>query len=75
MKTGTSTVKGQAAVGVKDTSQSGTLYVATTGLAYPVRITKHGAGGGTITFSEWDQPVTLTAPPNAVDIEQLQHGV
>ncbi len=72
--TGTSTVKGQAVVGVKDTAQGETIYVATTGKPYPVEATKSGAGGGTIAFSEWDEPVTLTAPANAVDIEQLQHS-
>ncbi len=73
-KVGTSTVNGQSAVGVKDTTQNGILYVATTGSAYPLEITKGGASGGTITFSEWNKPVTLTAPTNAVDIEQLQKG-
>jgi hypothetical protein len=71
---GTSTVGGQPVVGVKDTTQNGILYVATTGTAYPLEITKGGTGGGTITFSEWNRPVTLTAPANAVDIEQLQHA-
>ncbi len=74
MKTGTTTVAGQAAVGVRDTAQSGTLYVATTGPAYPIQIAKLGAGGGAITFSEWNRPVTLTAPTNAVGIEQLEKG-
>jgi hypothetical protein len=71
---GTTTIDGQPAVGVKDTTQNGILYVATTGPAYPLEITKSGTGGGTITFSEWDKPVTLTPPANAVDIEQLQHA-
>jgi hypothetical protein len=71
---GTSTINGHAVVGVKDPTQSGTLYVATKGKAYPVEITKGGVGGGTITFSEWDKPVTLAAPANSVDIEQLQKG-
>jgi hypothetical protein len=74
MSTGTRTVKGQAVVGVKDTAQGETIYVATTGKPYPVAATKSGASGGTIAFAEWDKPVTLTAPTNAVDIEQLQHG-
>jgi hypothetical protein len=74
-RTGTSTtVNGQAVVGVKDATQNGTLYVATTGQPYPIEITKSGAAGGTITFDEWNKPVTLAAPANAVDIEQLQHG-
>ena len=72
VKTATSTVKGQAVVGVKDTAQGETIYVATTGRPYPVAATKRGAGGGTIAFAEWDKPVVLTAPANAVDIEQLQ---
>jgi hypothetical protein len=74
VSTGTRTVKGQAVVGVKDTTQGETIYVATTGRPYPVAATKSGAGGGTIAFAEWDRPVTLTAPANAVDIEQLQKG-
>ena len=87
---GTSTVSGQAVVGVKDTAQSETLYVATTGKPYPVAVTKSGtteagrhspstsiphsssaSAGGRIAFSEWDKPVTLAAPANAVDTEQL----
>jgi hypothetical protein len=71
---GSGTVNGQAVVGVRDTSQDATLYVATSGPAFPVEIAKSGAGGGTITFSKWNKPVTLTAPANAVDIEQLQKG-
>jgi hypothetical protein len=71
---GSGTVNGQAVVGVRDTSQNATLYVATSGPAFPVEIVKSGAGGGTITFSEWNRPVTLTAPANAVDIEKLQKG-
>jgi hypothetical protein len=71
---GTRTIDGQAVVGVKDTSQNGTLYVATTGQPFPIEITKSGTGGGTISFSEWNKPVTLTAPASAVNLEQLQKG-
>ena len=74
VSTGTRTVKGQAVVGVKDTAQNETIYVATTGQPYPVAATKSGTDGGAIAFAAWDKPVTLTAPANAVDIEQLQHG-
>ena len=72
MSGGTSTVSGQAVVGVKDTAQGETLYVATTGKPYPCELAKSGTGGGKIAFTEWDKPVTLKAPANAVDIEQLQ---
>lgn len=74
VSTGTSTVKGHVVVGVKDAAQGETIFVATIGKPYPVAATKGGAGGGTITFSEWDKPVTLTAPANAVNIEQLKRG-
>ena len=59
---------------MKDTTKNETLYVATTGKPFPVELTKNGTDGGTIAFAEWDKPVTLTAPANAVDIEQLQHS-
>jgi hypothetical protein len=68
------TIAGQKAVGVTDVSKGGTLYVASTGTAYPLEITKSGAGGGTITFDRWNKPVTLSAPANAVNIDQLQSG-
>jgi hypothetical protein len=33
---------------------------------------KGGAGGGRIVFDRWNQPVSVTAPANAIDIAQLQ---
>ena len=66
------TVHGVKVIGVKDTTKGGTLYVATTGKAYPIEVTKTGASGGTLTFDEWDKPVSLSAPPNAVDISKLK---
>jgi hypothetical protein len=73
-KGATTTVNGQPAVGVTDTAQGGTLYVATTGQPYPIEIIKRGASGGKITFSEWNAPVQLTAPANSIDLSQLQSG-
>lgn len=73
-KGSTTTVAGQAAVPITDSAQSGTLYVATTGKPYPVQIAKSGAGGGSIGFSGWDQPVTITAPKNAISLSELQHA-
>jgi hypothetical protein len=69
---GTSTVSGQAVVGVKDTAKNEKLYVAATGKPFPVELAKSGTGGGTIAFTKWDKPVALKAPANAVDIEKLQ---
>jgi hypothetical protein len=70
----TSTVDGQKAVAVNDVSQGGTLYVAATGSPFPIEIAKRGGGGGRIVFDRWNQAVTLTAPANAVNINQLQNG-
>lgn len=71
-KSGETTVNGVKVVGVKDTTKGGVLYVATTGKAYPIRVTKSGASGGTLTFDQWNQTVSLSAPPNAVDISKLK---
>lgn len=66
------TVAGQTAIGVTDSATTGTLYVATTGTPYPVAVTKHGKGGGSIAFNRWNEPVSLTPPANAIDITKLQ---
>jgi hypothetical protein len=73
-KGSTTTVEGQRVVPVTDTRAGGTLYVATTGQPYPIQISKDGAGGGKIVFSEWNRPTTLAAPANAVDLSELQHA-
>jgi hypothetical protein len=66
------TVRGQRVIAVKDTSNGGTLYVATTGKPYPVEVVKNGSGGGQLVFDRFDQPVRLAAPSHAIDISQLQ---
>jgi hypothetical protein len=71
-KGATTTVNGQKVVPVKDTSQGGTLYVATTGKPYPLEILKTGAAGGHITFDRFNQSVSLTAPAHSIDISQLK---
>ncbi len=68
------TVNGQEAVGVTDSSRGGTLYVAATGAPYPLEIVKRGSGGGKIVFDRWNKAVTLSAPSDAVNINQLQSG-
>jgi predicted lipid-binding transport protein (Tim44 family) len=70
-KGGASTVNGEHVVAVTDTSKGGTLYVAATGQPYPVEVAKSGAGGGRITFDRFNQPVSLAAPKNVIDISQL----
>jgi hypothetical protein len=65
-------LNGKKVIGVTDTSTGGTLYVATTGPPYPVQVAM-GAGGH-VTFSRWNQPVSLFAPANAIDITALKSG-
>jgi hypothetical protein len=71
-KGSTTTVNGQKVIAVKDTTNGGTLYIATTGKPYPVEIIKSGSDGGKITFDQFNQPVTLAAPANSIDISKLQ---
>jgi len=70
---GATTYKGQSVVSILDPSQAngGTLYVAATGTPYPVAITGNDSGGsGAISFGDWNQPVSLTAPSGAIDISK-----
>ncbi len=71
-KGSTSTVNGQKVIAVKDTTNGGTLYVATTGKPYPIEVIKGGSDGGQITFDHFNQPVTLAPPANSIDISKLQ---
>jgi hypothetical protein len=73
-KGATSTVGGQKVIAITDTSKGGTLYVATTGLPYPIQIAKTGTEAGKITFDRWNESVSLRPPANAVDVTQLQAG-
>jgi hypothetical protein len=69
---GTKTYQGQQVVVIRDTSDNSKLYVAATGKPYPVAL----SGGnekrsGRITFDDWNEPVSLKAPENAIDISQF----
>ncbi len=69
---GKTTYKGQPVVAIRDLSDDSKLYVAATGKPYPVAI----VGGrknqsGTVTFSDWNQPVSLSAPSGALDVSQF----
>ena len=65
-------VNGQKAIAINDTSKAGTLYVATTGEPYPVQLSKGGSESGKITFEDWNKPVSIAAPANAVDLAELK---
>jgi hypothetical protein len=67
-------IDGQPAIALKETRKlyTGTLYVATTGQPYPLKLTKIGRETGQTTFTGWDDPVTVSPPAKSVDISQLQ---
>jgi hypothetical protein len=71
---GTKTVDGQKVVAVRDASQGGTLYVATAGSPFPIEVAKDGGGAGRIVFDRWNKAVSIAAPANAININQLQSG-
>jgi hypothetical protein len=66
---GESTVAGRKVVAVN--SDQGTLYVAATGKPYPVELIKPGSNGGRIDFDRFNEPVTLSAPTNTVDLPSV----
>jgi hypothetical protein len=74
----TSTVDGQSVVALQDKSNPGSpgsLYIATTGKPYPIRLTGSAPGGrAQLDFSQFDQPVTVTAPASSIDITKLSHA-
>ncbi|HEY4810471.1 MAG TPA: hypothetical protein VIH71_05365 [Solirubrobacteraceae bacterium] len=73
---GTTTVNGQKAVGVTDRAKDGTLYVAATGVPYPLEIVKSGRGtsAGKLVFDRWNAPVTFSPPTASINVKQLQNA-
>lgn len=73
-KSAKTTVRGVSAIGLVDTTQGGTLYVAATGQPYPLEIVNRGksSGGGTLSFTRFNAPVQITAPSGAINLSQLK---
>lgn len=71
-KSAETTLNGQKVIALKDGANGGTLYIATTGKPYPVELVSPGNGkAGKITFDQWNNTVTITAPKGAIDISKL----
>jgi len=70
----TTTIDGQPAIAIVDKTNGGTLYVATTGPAYPLELKPKTGNKGLVRFTDWDQPVTITPPPHPVDLSKLTGG-
>jgi hypothetical protein len=69
---GATTYRGQNVVAIQDTSDNSKLYVAATGTPYPVALVGgRGRQSGAITFDDWNDPVSLSAPKDAIDISAL----
>ena len=65
------TIDGQSAIAIADRAGGGTIYVATTGLPYPVQVLGGAASSGTVTFDRWNGPVPLTPPTGAIEVGAL----
>jgi hypothetical protein len=65
-------VDGKKTVGLQDSKagdEQGTLYISADGKAYPLLIATKGQPQG-MQFTEWDQPVTIKAPPASKVVDQ-----
>ena len=72
---GLKTYKGLKVVEIRDTSDNSKLYVAATGIAYPVAIVGgRKSESGAIRFGGWNRKVSLRAPKNAIDLSKLGAG-
>lgn len=64
-----STVNGQRAIVVTDTTKGGSLYVAANGAPYPLMLTKtKSSGAGSIMFSDYGASVHIEAPANPLSL-------
>jgi hypothetical protein len=77
-KTSTRTINGTKVIGVRDTTKTGTLYIATSGKPYPVEIdgatgSKAGATGK-LDFTDFNSAVTISAPKKSISVSQLQNA-
>lgn len=69
---GKKTYQGQPVVVVRDASDNSKLYVAATGKPYPVALVGGtGNQSGAVTFSDWNEPVSLSAPSGALDVSKF----
>jgi hypothetical protein len=64
------TINGQATIGVKDSGANGTIYIATTGKPYPVRL-EGPSGQGAIDFSEFGATFDEIKAPPASEVVDL----
>ena len=68
------TVDGQSAIPLTDSSGNGTLYVANTGRPYLIEVKGGPKQSGTIKFDEYESAKPPAVPTGAVNLDQLQNG-
>lgn len=72
VKSGTTNVNGQSAIGLREAAGVDTIYVATTGKPYLLEIVQRGSQAGRIVLDHFDQSVSLSPPANAIDISKFK---
>ena len=65
------TVAGRAAFSLVDTTQGGTLWVAADGPPYPLELTPGKGNSGSIRFEDWNAPLRVVAPADAISYAAL----
>lgn len=71
---GRTTIHGHPAIALKDTTESGSLSVATTGQPFPLSIQEAkrvGHDSGRLDFEGWNAHVTVKAPASFLDLDKL----
>jgi hypothetical protein len=64
-------IHGRLAFALVDTTEGGTLYVAASGPPYPLEATSP-SGKGSISFEDWNQPVTLKSPAGSIALASIK---
>lgn len=72
---GVTFVAGTKVIEVKNDVTGEVLYVAASGNPYPLQILQSGASNSEgIVFDQWNRPVSISAPADAIDIEKIDAG-
>jgi hypothetical protein len=71
----TATFRGQPVVKVTQPGHSGYAYISDTAKPVLLLVTEPGASGGSIEFSAYNVPVTITPPPAAQTVDGSQLGL
>ena len=70
----TTTIHGQPAIALIDTTKGGTLYIAATGPPYPLELVPGKGNTGSITFQSWNKKISLAAPKHSINYAKLVAG-